>query len=479
MKHLLFLLLCLFTTPLPAQPDFTTIDQFLEQERQRWNIPTIALGITTPDSTIYLRSYGAESSGDLFLIGSLSKPFTALAVMQLVERGQLALDQPVRRYLPWFATSDTAQSNRITVRHLLNQTGGLPKSAGFFTPTVHSQADIEQAYAGYLRHIQLVCPPGQRHEYCNLNYQLLGQLVRQASGEAYGGYLRQHILQPLEMDHTFASANEAHAAGLRTGHQYWFGFPAATPSRLNDNGTAAGDIASTPADLCIFLRAMLRGGKYGSGDSLVSAATLRQMHTPVSVRYGMGWSIGPWNDLPSIRHTGLSRNFSAAINLLPEQGYGIVLLTDVNSFYAARNLMDGVIRRLNGQELIAYPPYELYARYFFGMLLLWTSVEFLLYLRRWRRLGFAVTWPENGKGWFGLVAGLVMAGIWLVMVPRLADIPLLAMPVLQPDLGVALLAGGVIGILSTLVKHFVKNRKSTAVVRKTADIDDTTAGIPR
>ncbi len=462
MKHLLFLLLCLFAKSLPAQPDFTVIDQFLEQERQRWNIPTIALGITTPDSTIYLRSYGAESSGGLFLIGSVSKPFTALAVMQLVERGQLALDRPVHDYLPWFRTGDSAQSNRITVRHLLNQTAGLPKSAGFYTPSDTIQADIERGYARHLRQLQLVNPPGQSHEYCNLNYQLLGQLVRQASGLPYAAYVREHILQPLGMAHTFASAHET-GAGLKTGHQYWFGFPARATSHLNNNGMAAGDIASTPADLCIFLRAMLRGGKYGAGDSLVSTATLRQMHTPVSVRYGMGWSIGPWNDLHSIRHTGLSRNFSGAINLLPEKGYGIVLLTDVNSFYAARNLMDGVIRRLHGQELIAYPPYELYVRYFFGILLLWTILEFLLYLRRWRRLDFAVSWPRQTKGWLGLAVGVLLAGVWMIAVPRLADIPLLAMPVLQPDLGYALLVGGIVGVANSFVKYFVKNRRGEPV----------------
>lgn len=457
MNRLFIFLLLLTVKELPAQPDFTSIDVFLEQERQRWNIPTIAFGVTNSDSTIYLRAYGDADPTGIFLIGSISKPFTALAIMQLVEQGQLELDRPVYTYLNWFRTRDSAQSNRITVRHLLNQTGGLPKSAGFYTPLANDQADIERGYGDYLRRITLVNAPGQVHEYCNLNYQVLGQLIGRVSGKLYSNYLRDHILQPLAMEHTFASPGEIQAAGLRTGHQYWFGFPVSTPSQLNANGMAAGDIGSTPADLCIFLRAMLRHGEYGAGNSLVSAATLRQMHTPVSVRYGMGWSIGPWNGLPSVRHTGLSRNFSGAINLLPEQGYGIVLLTDANSFYAARSLMDGVIRRLNGQELVSSPPYEMYIRYFFGVLLLWTLIEFCFHLYRWRHIHFAVNWPRDGKGWLALAVGLGMAGIWIVIVPRLANIPLRAMSVLQPDLGYALIIGGVVGMTSSLVKCFVKN----------------------
>jgi CubicO group peptidase (beta-lactamase class C family) len=118
-------------------PDFDAIDAYVQEQMKEMPMPGMALGIVKGDEIVHLEGFGdADDSGrgvtpqTPFKIGSTSKSFTALAIMQLVEDGKVELDAPVQRYIPWFRVADPEASKHITVRHLLNQTSGIPTSAG-------------------------------------------------------------------------------------------------------------------------------------------------------------------------------------------------------------------------------------------------------------------------------------------------------------------------------------------------------------
>lgn len=440
-----------------AQNNVQEIDAFVEKQMQMWHIPNISIAITNKDSILYKREFGNDSSKGNYLIGSISKSFTAIATMQLVEQGKIHIDDLVKKHLPWFQTKNSNVSDKITVRHLLNQTSGLPKNAGFFTPESHNQQEIEEAYRTYLLSLNAEeRAVGKEHIYCNLNYALLGQIIQKASGLPYADYVSKYIFNPCGMNNTFATYQEAQNFGLKNGYQYLFGYPIKRFFVPNDNGTAAGDIVSNTEDLSKFLQILLKNGKIGT-DSVLAEHTLQQMQTPFSNRYGMGFSIGDWNGLHSVRHSGLTRNYSSAINMLPNQNYGIVILTNINSFYAVRNIMDGVIIRLNKQEKVGYIPYELYFRYGVLVLFLWSFIEFLLRLNKWRKQHFALHYSKKMKPIAGLLISVGMALVWLLLVPYFAEIPLLSMPLMQPDLGYTLFIGAVISILSGFVQYFIKS----------------------
>src|SRR5215216_8142369 len=117
--------------------DFDAIDAYVHEQMQEMRIPGAALGIVKGDKIVHLEGFGdADDSGrevtpqTPFKIGSTSKSFTALAIMQLVEEDKVKLDAPVQSYIPWFRVADEEASSRITVRHLLNQTSGIPTAAG-------------------------------------------------------------------------------------------------------------------------------------------------------------------------------------------------------------------------------------------------------------------------------------------------------------------------------------------------------------
>ena len=182
---------------------YEEIDAHIERRMERLNVPGAALAIVEDDEIAHLRDFGrARPGGEAptpqtpFIIGSLTKSFTALAVMQLVEDGKVELDAPVQRYLPWFRVADPRASAQITVRHLLNQTSSLPQLSGLrpwpISMTVPTPANDRRGHYP----LELTRPVGSAWEYCNMNYNLLGLIVEAASGESYEAYVQNHIFAP-------------------------------------------------------------------------------------------------------------------------------------------------------------------------------------------------------------------------------------------------------------------------------------------
>src|SRR5215207_2984258 len=148
--------------------------------RTRWaqRIPGLALGIVEGDRIAYVRGFGTADDSERevtpqtpFIIGSVSKSLTALAVMQLVEANRIVLDAPVQRYLPWFRVADEKASAEITVRHLLNHTSGLSTKTGrtYQGDSDTSDTALEQAVRK-LDDFELTEPVGSKHQYSTVNY---------------------------------------------------------------------------------------------------------------------------------------------------------------------------------------------------------------------------------------------------------------------------------------------------------------------
>lgn len=321
---------------------YAAIDDYVEAEMRRLNIPGASLAIVEGDQIVHLRGFGqahpggqAPTSQTPFLIASLTKSFTAVAVVQLVEAGRIELDAPVQRYLPWFRLTEARASAQITVRHLLNQTSGLPTAAGeVVLADFDNRPDAAERQARALSTIALTRPVGSAFEYCNSNYQLLGLIIEAASGESYAGYMQRHLFAPLGMHHSYVSAAEAKQNGLAMGHQYWFGFPVAAPNMSMPLGMlAGGGLASTAEDLARWLIAHLNGGRCG-GEHILSPAGMTEVHRGavtfdvfgMVMQYGMGWFASTAGASNLLWHSGTLPHFGAFMALVPAQKKGVVLL---------------------------------------------------------------------------------------------------------------------------------------------------------
>lgn len=297
------------------------MDAYLAASFPRTGAPGLAVAVVDADGVRYLRTLGDCSGADApFIVGSLSKSFTAVAVMQLVEQGAVDLDAPASRYAPGYDVPD-----EVTVRSLLNQTSGFGADDSLAEA---ADGELGETFGAF--------------SYANANYDLLGRVVEGASGEDYARYLDEHVLEPLGVASTTADPARAEALGMVPGHRDWFGLSVADGFRHAQGdgawgGPASGYVASSVRDMASYLRMYLNGGMGGDGARVLSADSVRRMFLDRvpdpegDTYYGMGWTSFSWDDGELVlSHDGQVENYTASMCLLPERGIGIVALSDAN-----------------------------------------------------------------------------------------------------------------------------------------------------
>jgi CubicO group peptidase (beta-lactamase class C family) len=317
--------------------DSETIDEYIAAKMRSARIPGLAVTIVKGDQIIYAKGYGqADPSGrpvtpqTPFLIGSVTKPFTALAVMQLVEQAKVELDAPVQRYIPWFRVADAQASSQITVRQLLYQRSGMPQPPTSQTVTDTDDGALERAVRA-LATLKLDSPPGQSFIYSNGNYDTLGLIVQTVSGQSYEDYVRQHIFAPLQMRNSYVSQDEALQHGMATGYRWWFGIPVPVTLPFDRSDLPAGYMISSAEDMAHFLIAQLNGGRYHDA-SILSPDGIALTHVePVPHTYGMGWETLEVNGRTLVDHDGGNANFGTSVFFDPQAGVGVYVSTNVFS----------------------------------------------------------------------------------------------------------------------------------------------------
>ncbi|MGW5359126.1 serine hydrolase [Actinopolymorpha pittospori] len=342
-----------------APTDTARVDQraatFAREQLAAAHAPAAAFAVVRDGHVTASGAVGDRvSTSTPFLLGSLSKSFTALAVMQLVDRGTIDLDAPVTRYIPWFRTADPDAV--LTIRQLLDQTSGLPTSAGTVdldTPDV----TLEQRVRA-LADVHLVSAPGKTFHYCNKNFATLGLVVQQVSGQPYADYVRDHIFGPLKMSHSYTDLAAARGDGLPDGSSVWFGVDVAVRTPAFPGALPDGYLISTAEDMTHYMQAQLDGTFQGT--RIVSAAGLKLMHSasttvtaddaiPDSDGYGFGWGVGTLHGQPVVSHEGDTATFSANLGLLPDQRTGLVVLTAYNGvLFDTAGAYEGALSMLAG-----------------------------------------------------------------------------------------------------------------------------------
>ena len=341
------------------------IEQYVTAIHRQLRIPGLAIAIVQNQKIIYQRGLGDATPGRSvtpqtpFILGSLSKSFTALAIMQLIEADKLALDTPVQQYLPWFTLRDRVASAHITLLHLLTHTSGLPRAAGR-EHLLGTGFHTAQHAVYELQYIRLVHPVGSVFEYSNLNYLILGVIIEAVSQEPYERYIQRHIYQPLHMQHSYTSSVAAASdREMASGYQWWFGIPRVAPAPYVSTAIASAFLISCAEDMGRYLLAYLDAG--ASNGSLLSPQSFAQMfkqQVPIPGRdasYGLGWRIERIGEELLYRHGGEVSNFRADMVMLPAHKLGVVVLANCNNGMVAQLGLDqialNVVRLLLGQPL--------------------------------------------------------------------------------------------------------------------------------
>jgi CubicO group peptidase (beta-lactamase class C family) len=452
------------------------IDRYLASRIAEQRIPGIALGIVDHYHIAHVAGFGvADPMGrpvtpeTPFILGSVSKSFTALAVMQLVEKGQINLDAKVRQYIPWFTLAEDS-SQQVTVRQLLNHASGLSveTSEKFAASSDVSDGALENRVRD-LRTEHLDRAVGSDFEYSGTNYAVLGLLVQIVSHQPYEKYIQEHIFAPLKMEHTYASQTEAQKHGLAKGYLYWFFFPRATELPFNRGSLPQGYIISTAEDMSHYLIAQLNGGRYGDVQ-ILSPGGISEMHRPAIATwkretfYGMGWEIGPIAGIPAIWHEGSIFNYHANMVLIPGNGSGFILLENIYSGPdegRLNQIAEGIALLMTGED----PPPIASSRRLklaYGVLLLIFFVQLWVVVRVIRRLVSRHARPRTPLTIFGIAMlslTILLSLSWGLLIvlgiPRLFGMPLITTVVRVPDFGYVLLMCAFLAFSTSILEGLV------------------------
>ncbi len=305
---------------------YDEIDSYLANACEKAHFPAMSITIVNKEDVLLSKTYGnCNSANTPFLLGSVSKSFTALCIMQLVERGEIDLNVPISTYL-----SKSNTNNAITVRQLLNHTSGLGEHQN-------------------LGNYKIVNKQG-KHIYANVNYSLLGKIIEVVSELSYEDYVTQNIFEPLSMSKSAATYEKAKENGLIETYENWFGINTKTKPKYPSSNNAwitpsAGYLSSSTADLGKYLQMYLNGG-----EGIISNDSINKMfyenveiQANIPYKYGMGWTLTnePLKQ-PALRHSGLAETGMSTIYILPESDIGIAIAVNTNDYFVGKDMMDRI-----------------------------------------------------------------------------------------------------------------------------------------
>jgi CubicO group peptidase (beta-lactamase class C family) len=399
------------------------IDSFLQSKFEKGNIPGFSVAIVHQDSVIFSKGYGKSGNDEPLTadtplaIASLSKAFTAMAVMQLVEKGKINVDAPVTQYYPAFPL----QNAGITVKQLLNQTSGLSDKIfpemGFNVQPTNLDASLAR-----LKGIELHEKPGTKFRYHNPNYQILARIVELVSGENFSDYLTKNIFLPLGMRDTrnVASTREFYTSkggNIPAGYSFVFGIP----KKMNEldwfvQGSAG--VTSSANDMAKWLALWLKRDDL-KGIKLLSPQNMQAMLTPpanTGSSYGMGWFVHKESNTAS--HNGILWTYQSEQMLFLSKGYGIVVLfnSGLSAFQDYSSVTRGISDIINGQQ----PETGFEAAIWLELLVaVFAILGFIMGIRRIKR---HPVWEKkyNGRLTFKIVSILILR---LIPVIILLSIP--------------------------------------------------------
>ncbi|MBK5306158.1 MAG: beta-lactamase family protein [Frankiaceae bacterium] len=328
----------------------------------------IALGDETvagATGVLNLRTKAPASTESLFQIGSITKVWTAVLAMQLVDEGLVDLDKPLVTYLPDFTVADPEVTSTVTARHLLAHTSGI--DGDLFLDTGRGDDCLEK-YVAAMADLKQNHPLGATMSYCNSGYILLGRLIEVVRGKTWDTVLRENLFAPLGLTSAGTLPEEALLYGAATGHVEPPGAdePAVTPQwGIYRSCGPAGLIHMTATDLLAFARLHLDGGVTKDGTRILTEASITAMQQPevdipdrwtLADQWGLGWFLMDWDGRKVYGHDGATLGQGGFLRILPDTGLSVALLANGGHMRELfTDLFSEVFSELAGVEMPDWP----------------------------------------------------------------------------------------------------------------------------
>ncbi|SEA69965.1 serine hydrolase [Alkalimonas amylolytica] len=321
------------------------LDSWVEQGRQDWQLPGLAVAVVYRDAVIYARGFGTlgleselpVNEHTLFGVASTSKAMTATALGLLVDEGKLSWDDKVIDHLPYFQLADPWVTQEVRIRDLLTHRVGLGRITGNriqFMPTASREQVIRQ-----MQHHDFEQPFRAGFVYNNVMYSVAGEVVAAVSGQSWDEFVRERLFAPLGMQRSNTSITQfaADDANIALPHQFINGEIVPIARRNFDNVGPSASVNSSVYEMAQWLRLNLGEPGVYQGQRLLSEEVMAEIFTPQVVvgrasqldpvrAYGLGWYLEDYRGYATASHGGATDGFNTQVTLVPELELGIIVV---------------------------------------------------------------------------------------------------------------------------------------------------------
>lgn len=339
-----------------AEPEWAKRFDALIQQRMKENqVPGLAIGIIVDGRLAYSRGFGQAALGPkgprttpdtVYHMASVTKPFVATALMQLVEQGKLSLDDPIIKYLPYFRLSDPRYAS-LTIKQFVTHTSGMPDVEDYeWNKPQYDDGSLER-YVRSLKDKKLLFAPGARFSYSNMAFEVLADVIAKASGQTFEDYVAQRILIPVGMVHSTLLKEKTDAKTLASGYTKGEnGSPKPIPAYpYNRPHNASSDLMSSVHDMARWAMVNLNRGEL-DGKRILKTSTYDLMWHPnvevadcpesgpcrkLGASVGLSWLVENRNGLIIISHNGSDDGFATQLTLVPDRKFAMVMMTNTDS----------------------------------------------------------------------------------------------------------------------------------------------------
>ncbi|MEX2283096.1 MAG: serine hydrolase [Gemmatimonadota bacterium] len=318
------------------------LERYIVPLLREHRIPAISIALVDDQQIVWAKGFGLQrlrdtvpaSAETVHRVGSVSKLFTDIGIMRLVERGILVLDAPIERWVPEFAPRNTSGKS-ITLRQLMSHRSGLlrePPVGNYFDPTEPSLVEMVKSLNGR----ELIYPPEARQKYSNAAIAVVGYVLERGSGEPFAAYLKKTVLDPMGLSSSAFEPLPTLKPRIADAVMWTVDgrvFPAPT---FQLGMSPAGSLYSTVLDLGRFMSTMFNDGRAPNGNQIVSKATLDEMWRPqfspagTTTGFGLGFFVGEFGGQRVVRHGGAIYGFATELAALPDQKLGVVVVATMD-----------------------------------------------------------------------------------------------------------------------------------------------------
>jgi CubicO group peptidase (beta-lactamase class C family)/D-alanyl-D-alanine dipeptidase len=333
------------------------LDAFIQKQVADKRLPGLSIALVDDQRVVWAKGFGFADPGKkkpataetVYRVGSVSKLFTDLAVMQLVERGALDLDEPVKKYLEDSFKPANKFDKEITLRHLMSHRSGLVRESpvgNYFDP---DEPSLEKTIRS-LNGIDLVYEPGKKVKYSNAGIAAIGLAIEKTQKEKFSRYLGRTLLAPLGMKRSSFEPDPDVVKHLAKANMWTYHGREFLAPTFELGMAPAGCMYSTVLDLSRFLEFLFAKGKSADGDALVKPATLDAMYKPQFAKkddkqkFGLGFAISEFEGRRRLGHGGAIYGFATDLSALPEDKLGVVVIASLDGANA-------VVTRISSEAL--------------------------------------------------------------------------------------------------------------------------------